>query len=57
MISPPICQNKKCTQFDKFEKDSIKKVVSKKNTYICKICLQEFKWSMPTSRGKNKIIY
>ena len=57
MIIPPSCQNNKCTQFDRFEKDSIKKVVGKKNTYICKICLKEFKWSMPTSRGKYKIIY
>ena len=55
MIIPPTCQNNKCAQFDKFEKNSIKKAVGKKDTYICKICLQEFKWSLP--KKKDGIIY
>lgn len=55
MISGPVCQNNKCIQFNKFVKDSIKKVVSKENTYFCKTCLKKFKWSMP--KKQDGIIY
>ena len=45
MISPPVCPNKKCKKYMKFE--LVIKIVNSKNKYLCKECNQEFKWSMP----------
>ena len=47
MIVPPMCQNNKCKNFDKYAKETIIKVPKSRNRYLCKECNTEFKWSMP----------
>lgn len=55
MISPPVCINKKCKNYFKYEKNSLVKVIKTKNTFLCKECKKEFKWSIP--KEEDGIVY
>ena len=46
MISPPVCTNKKCSDYMVFKKGSIIKTTNSKNKYVCEKCKKEFEWSM-----------